>query len=276
MDDYLRNRYRYNHPIVPYEISIGESTKLLNKIAFVTGGSGAIGRAICVRLAVEGAKVYIGGQNESKVEAVVSEIHQLGGQAVGCIINVTKINAIQEVIDNIVKQESKLDILVTNAGGSARDKHNQLVFQDIEVIRDVIDLNLFGTIYCCKEVAKHMIANNYGKIVTMSSTVGIQGKDGFSEYAAAKGGVVSFTRSLAIELGKYSVNVNCVTPGIIEREAFLNSKLEKVLMKNVLNNYGRPEDIANMVLFLVSDESSFITGQNFIVDGGRSLGLKGD
>lgn len=260
----------------PYQIQINKEGRFKNQVVIVTGGTGAIGRAICFRFASEGAKVYVCGRSENKLKIVIDEIREAGGQAESGIIDISKTESIELLFQKVFDENGKIDVLVTSAGGSARENFNDISEQKSEIIKEVIDVNLIGTILCSKYAAKHMIKQNKGKIVTISSSIGLQGKAGFSEYAASKGGVIVFTKSLAMELGKYSINVNCVSPGIVQRDAINYSRLERIKQTNFLNDFGKPEDIANMVAFAASDEASFITGQNFIVDGGRSLGLKGD
>jgi 3-oxoacyl-[acyl-carrier protein] reductase len=260
----------------PYQININKEGRFKNQVVVVTGGSGAIGRAICFRFASEGAKVYVCGRTESKLTSVINEINEAGGNAVSGILDISSNDSIQHFFNTVVTENGKIDVLVTSAGGSAREQHNVIAEQDPEIIQNVIDVNLIGTILCTKYAAKQMINQKGGKIVTISSTIGTQGKAGFSEYAASKAAVIVFTKSLAMELGKYGINVNCVSPGIVQRDAINYSKMERIKKTNFMNDYGKPEDIANMVTFIVSDEASFVTGQNIIVDGGRSLGLKGD
>jgi 3-oxoacyl-[acyl-carrier protein] reductase len=260
----------------PYSINLLKNGRFENQVVIVTGGSGAIGRAICYRFASEGAIVYVCGRTLSKVNLVVDEIRQAGFKAFPGIVDIANEDSLKTFFESVISQDGKIDVLVTSAGGSARERQNNISNQSAEVIREVIDLNLTGTILCAKFASQQMIKQNSGKIVTISSTIGTQGKAGYSEYAATKGAVITFTRSLAMELGKYNINVNCVSPGIVQRDAIGYSKLEQIKRTNFLNEYGKPEDIANMVAFMASDEASFITGQNVIVDGGRSLGLKGD
>lgn len=260
----------------PYIININKEGRFKDQVVVVTGGSGAIGRAICFRFASEGAKVYVCGRNENKLSSVINEINEAGGNAVSGILDISSNDSIQHFFNSVVLENGKIDVLVTSAGGSAREQHNTIAEQDPEIIQNVIDVNLIGTILCTKYAAKQMINQEGGKIVTISSTIGTQGKAGFSEYAASKAAVIVFTKSLAMELGKYGINVNCVSPGIVQRDAINYSKMERIKRTNFMNDYGKPEDIANMVTFVASDEASFITGQNIIVDGGRSLGLKGD
>ncbi len=276
LDNYLSKRYVKYSVCRQYSINLLSKGRFENKVAFVTGGSGAIGRAICFRLAAEGAIVCVGGKTEMKIKAVVDEIIKSGGSAAGFIIDVTSEQSISDSINKAIEKYGRMDILVTCAGGSAREISKNIADQEAAVIDSVLDINLRGSMLCAKEAAKHMIKNKSGKIITLSSIVGLQGKKGFTDYAASKAGLFGFIKSLAIELGEYGINVNCVSPGIINRDSITLSQMETLTKKNCINSIGKPEDISNMVAFLASDEASFITGQNFIVDGGRSLGLKGD
>ena len=272
----LLKRFEVINVTRPYEINLLQKGRFEGKVVVVTGGSGAIGRAISYRFAAEGAIVYVCGRTMSKIQVVVDEILQAGYVAKPGLLDIADVKSIERFFSQISQNEAKLDVLITSAGGSARDLHNDIANQSAEVINDVINTNLSGTILCAKFAAKQMISQQSGKIITVSSTIGTQGKAGFSEYAASKAGVIVFTKSLAMELGKYGINVNCVSPGIVQRDSIGYERLERIKKTNYLMDYGKPEDIANMAAFLASDEASFVTGQNFVVDGGRSLGLKGD
>ncbi len=258
-----------------YKLYISDEGKLKNKIAIVTGGSGAIGSAICFRLAVEGAFVFVAGRNKENLDSVVNQISNNGGKAESIQLDVTKYDDIKEKFAYIYNKCGRLDILVNNAGGSARDKYNKIVDQDVDVIDNVLDINLRGSILCCKEAAKYMIKNKYGRIVNIGSTVGVGGLSGFSEYCASKSGIIGFTKSLAIELAEYNITVNCVSPGITN-QILWDKFIEDIPNdnKSYINRKGKTDDIANAVEFFCSDESEYIIGQNLIVDGGRSLGLK--
>lgn len=260
----------------PYKIEINNIGRFKDQVAIVTGGSGAIGRAICCRLAAEGAVVYVGGMTESKIAKVVQEIAELGGEAYGSKLNVMDSSSIESLFKDVLKKHKKIDILVNSAGGSLRGRSNELADQEVELIKENININLLGSLFCSREAAKYMKEKNSGKIVTISSVIGDHGKAGYTEYAAAKGGTNASVKSLAMELGKFGINVNCVSPGIVQRGEISPYQMKQIKKKNYMDSYGKPEDISNMVAFLASDEASFITGQNFIVDGGRSLGLKGD
>ena len=186
-------------------------------------------------------------------------------------MDITNVDSIKKCFDSI----GEIDIFVNCAGGSARDKYSEIIGQEDNIIKEIVDVNLTGTMLCCKYAAKSMTKNRCGCIINLSSTVGVGGKCGFSEYAAAKAGIIGFTRSLALELGKYNINVNCVTPGIVDRN-LCEQKLKSIISTNAMKSVGMDNDIAYAVSFLASDEAKFITGQNIIVDGGRVLGLMGD
>ncbi len=249
---------------------------LEGKIAVVTGATGFIGEAISNRLAYEGAIVFLGARDEQKVKAVLDRMLEKGIKAFPLIFDVTNEKLVQDAFDKVVSEQGKIDILVNCAGGSARDDWNYLHEQDGKVIERIIDINLKGTLFCSKWAAKNMVSNKCGKIINISSTVGVGGKSGFSDYAAAKAGIIGFTKSLALELGEHGITVNCVTPGIVFRGEFTKQSIKSFTNKNAMNSLGIANDIAYGVSFFASDEANFITGQNLIIDGGRSLGLKGD
>lgn len=272
---HLRKRYQVFKVCRPYVIETGTHKKLEGKVAVVTGGSGAIGRAISFRLAAEGAIVYVCGTRREKIDAVVQEIITAGLKAEPQILNVLDTASIEMVFEDIANSNNgHIDILVNSAGGSAREKANNIVDQQVDIIDSLLDVNLRGAMVCSKFAAKYMIKQKCGKIINITSVIGIQGKSGFSEYAASKGGSIAFVRSLAQELGKYNINVNCVSPGIVQRGDIKQEMINELSRTNFLNTYGKPEDISNAVYFLCTDEASFITGHNLVVDGGRSLGLK--
>lgn len=257
-----------------YKVTVSGEGKLKHKIAVVTGGSGAIGRAICLRLSIEGAKVYIGGRNKENLNAVVSEIKDLGGKAELFVIDVTDARSISEAFESISSKENQIiDILVNCAGGGSRDKATFLYNQEIDVIDEVLNSNLRGSMLCSREAAKRMIVRKSGKIVNISSAVGIRGMKKYTEYAAAKAGIIGYTSSLALELAPFDINVNCVSPGFIPRGSMTMNEADALKKKCPMNKIGTLEDVAAIVAYLASDEAQFITGQNVMVDGGRTLGL---
>lgn len=259
----------------PYVVNILKEGRFKNKVAIVTGASGTIGRSVACRLALEGAVVIITGRNESKLEEVKSEINNGYGISEYVVADILKENEVENLFNQVISKYGKLDYLVNVAGGGSRDKMAGLDEQSMDVVRSVIETNLMGTMTCCKYAGREMKKRGEGRIVNTSSIVGVRGLARYSEYAATKAAVTSFTQSLAMELGKWGITVNVVSPGIVQRGVVVDDALSRIQSTNFLNSFGTPEDIANMIAFLLSDEASFITGQNFIVDGGRSLGLKG-
>lgn len=273
--NYLRSRYSSFKVTRPYIIKVDEHDELKGKVAVITGGSGAIGRACAFRLAAEGAKVYVCGSRPTSAQPVVEEILSSGKQAVSTQLNVLDASAIKDTFRKIAEENNgHIDIIVNSAGGSARGKANNVVDQEVEVFDEILNVNLRGAMICAKEGAKYMIANKYGRIINITSVIGLQGKAGFSEYAASKGGSIAFVKSLAQELGCYGITVNGVAPGIVQRGEVTMEALERLCKTNWMGTYGKPEDISAVVYFLCKEEASFITGQNIAVDGGRSLGLK--
>lgn len=280
----LRNRLAkylgFNEPeySLQHEYRIEQNvnkSELEGKVIFVTGGNGALGRAISVIVASQGAKVYVGGRNLEKNNEVAQQIVKLGFKAQGIHIDVTDDNSVGDAFLLIQRQEGKLDALVNCAGGGARDKAKYLEEQDSSIIRNVIESNLIGSMICCKEACKMMHKQHYGKIINISSTIGIGGMKKCVDYSAAKAGIIGFTKSLAMEMGEYSVNVNCVAPGYFQRGSFGEITAEWIRETNYLHRVAGYEEVAYTVGFLCSDKSGFITGQTIVVDGGRSLGLKG-
>lgn len=271
----LRNRYSSFHVTRPYIIKVDEHQELKGKVAVITGGSGAIGRACAIRLAAEGAKVYVCGSRPGSAQPVVDEINSLGLLAETTVLNVLDYNAIEQTLNKIAQENNnRIDILVNSAGGSARTKYNNVVDQSLEVIDNILNINLRGAMLCSKVAARFMIQQKWGRIINITSVIGLQGKASFSEYAASKGGSIAFIKSLAQELGRYNITVNGVAPGIVQRGEVTNDMMEKLSSTNWMGTYGKPEDISAAVNFLCKEEATFITGQNLAVDGGRSLGLK--
>ena len=272
----LRKRYSSFHVTRPYEINLSDHGRFQEKVAVVIGGSGAIGRACCCRLAAEGANVIVCGTHNESIQPVVNEIIALGYKANACIINVKDDDDITLKFEKLISQFGHIDIFIYTAGGSAREKHANIVSQDFSVIDNMLTTNLRGAIFCSQKAAIQMRKQKSGKIIFISSVIGLQGKAGYSEYAASKAGIIAYTKSLAMELGKGGINVNCISPGIVQRGEVTPEIIDKITKTNYSYTYGKPEDIANAAAFLASDESSFIIGQNIIVDGGRCLGLRGD
>lgn len=273
--NFLRSHYASFRVTRPYIIKVDEHEELKGKVAIITGGSGAIGRACAFRLAAEGAKVYVCGSRPTSAQPIVDEITAADKTAVAIQLNVLDAKSIKKTFEKIAAENNgHIDILVNSAGGSARGKANNVVDQSIEVFDEILNINLRGAMICAKEAAKYMISNKYGRIINITSVIGLQGKAGYSEYAASKGGSIAFVKSLAQELGRYGITVNGVAPGFVQRGEVTMDAMERLGRTNWMGTYGKPEDISAVVNFLCKDEASFITGQNIAADGGRSLGLK--
>src|SRR3989338_7911113 len=242
---------------------------LENKVAIITGASRGIGKAIAISFAKAGAKLALCATNEQLLQAVSGEIERLSGQKPLCFaFDIRDGVKIREVVKKTLDTYSRIDILVNNAG-TTRD---QLIAMMSEEDWDtVLSINLKSIFLFTKAVTKPMIRQRSGRIINMSSVVGLMGNAGQANYAASKGGVIAFTKSAAKELAKRNITVNAIAPGFIQTD--MTAKLgEKVVseMKNLipLGRFGEPEDIANIALFLASDQSNYITGQVIAVDGG--------
>lgn len=259
----------------PYVIKIYKEGRFDDKVAIVTGGGGAIGRATACRLALEGATVVICGRNKATLDVVVEEMKDARGKVVACPTDIMKETDVEALVSKTVADFGKLDFFVNVAGGGARDKMTSIDEQEMSVIDSVLNTNLSGTLMCCKYAAKQMKKQQCGRIITTGSTVGVRGLACYSEYAVAKAAIIAATESLAMELGKDGITVNCVSPGIVQRGQIADDAIENIKNTNWLHSYCTPEDIASLTAYLLSEEAHFITGQNFIIDGGRSLGLKG-
>ena len=252
----------------------------MSKVAFITGAGGYIGSVTAQTLAKEGVRIAVCDLNEAAIQRTVDAITAAGGEAKGYVADVSESASIDAAVNQAAEDFGRLDILVHVAGGSARiagpdAKYRRLVNQEDYVIDRVLKVNLYGAIWASRAAARIMIQQGEGgKIINFSSTVGLNGLRCSSDYAAAKGGVMSFTKALAKELGEFHINVNSVAPGIVMRPEEKGGD-ERALNTNLLGIKCMPEDIANLVAFLVSDKANFITGQTYVIDGGRSLSMKG-
>lgn len=242
------------------------------KIALVTGASRGIGRAIALRLAEAGATVVINyAGNVKAAEEVKSMIVDAGGKAMLIQADIANTEAVDDMIKYINKEYGKIDILVNNAG-ITRD--NLLMRMKESDWDDVINTNLKGIYNSTKAVSKFMMKQRSGRIVNMASVVGLTGNAGQANYAAAKAGVIGFSKSMAKELASRGITVNTVAPGFIETDmtAVLADQVKEELVSSIpLARLGNAKDVANAVMFLVSDEASYITGQTLNVDGGMVM-----
>ncbi|MDI6734591.1 MAG: 3-oxoacyl-[acyl-carrier-protein] reductase [bacterium] len=245
---------------------------LVNQVAIVTGGARGIGRAICEALAEEGANIVVVDINLDQANETDQALtKQFDVQTLSLQVNVADISQVEKMVKNVLDKFGKINILINNAG-ITRDTF--LIRMSPEDFKAVLDVNLTGTFNCTKEIAKIMVKQRTGKIVNISSTVGIQGNIGQVNYSASKAGVIGLTKSAARELAKRGINVNAVAPGFIETEmtAKLADEIKKEYLEKIpLERYGKPQDIAQAVKFLVSPDANYITGQVIVVDGGMAM-----
>lgn len=259
-----------------YIVSVQKAGRFDKKVAVITGGTGAIGGAIAWRLGLEGATVFIGGRNTAKLNDIVQQMKNKKIDAYSLILDVEDCNSIEKSVLKVMEEKGKIDILVNCAGGSTRNRCANLIDQDIEMIDEMLNTNLRGSMLCTRAFGKEMSKRKAGKIINIASVIGEHGKPQFSDYAASKAGIIGYTKSVAQELGPMGINVNCISPGFIQRGKFNEDQLPYLLQSNFMNRVGSAEDIASAVAYVASEEAGFITGQNLCVDGGRSLGLHGD
>ena len=250
------------------------------RVAFITGGGGYIGSATAYRLAMSGVAVAVCDINEEAIRKTVARIIADGGEARGYAADVTESASIDAAINRAAEEFGRLDIMVHVAGGSARiagkdARYVPLVEQEDYVIDRVLKVNLYGAFYASRAAARIMIRQGEGgKIINFSSAVGLNGLKNCCDYAAAKGGIMSLTKALAKELGPHKINVISVAPGIVMRPEEKGGD-DRALKTNLLGEKCTADDIAELVEFLVSDKAKFITGQTYVIDGGRSLSMKG-
>ena len=245
--------------------------KLQNKVAVVTGGARGIGRAIVEGYAGEGAKVVILDLDKEMIDGTIAELKKTYPDIYGFELDVVDSNSVAQVFAKITDQLGGVDILVNNAGITADAQLYKMTDSQWD---KVIAVNLKGVFNCSREAITIMREKQYGKIINISSVVGLYGNFGQVNYAATKAGVIGMTKSMAKEVGRKQINVNAVCPGFIETEmtAIMPEKVLTMMQEKApLNRLGKPKDIADACVFLASDESSFITGSVLSVDGGIVL-----
>jgi 3-oxoacyl-[acyl-carrier protein] reductase len=242
--------------------------KLAGKVALVTGAAQGIGKAVALLLARNGAEIVVSDINLEKAEETAKEVQTLGRKALAIKVDVAKLDDVEKMVGAILARFGQVDILVNNAG-IARDK---LILRMTEEDWDaVLNINLKGTFNCTKAVVRYMSKQRSGKIINIASVVGEMGNAGQGNYAASKAGVIGFTKTIAREFAQRGINVNAIAPGYIETpmtDALPDKAKEELKRLIPMDRLGKPEDVAEAVLFLVSEASSYITGQVLNVNGG--------
>ena len=242
------------------------------KVAVVTGASRGIGKAIAVKLASKGATVVINyNGSRERAEEVKNEVESAGGKAVIIQCNVADFDACKEFIETVIKEQGRIDILVNNAGIT---KDGLLMKMSEEDFDAVLDTNLKGAFHTIQAVSRQMLKQRSGRIVNISSVVGVSGNAGQANYAASKAGIIGLTKAVAKELGSRGITVNAVAPGFIDTDmtqSLPEKVVEATLAQIPLGKFGEPEQVANAVAFLASEDAGYITGQVLHVDGGMVM-----
>jgi len=238
------------------------------KVAVITGSARGIGKSIARLFAEQGAQVVIADILQDDIDKTVDEFTSEGLKAAGFQCNITSEEEVENFMKDIHNKFSSIDILINNAGITA----DTLLIRMKKIDWDkVINVNLTGTFICTQKAAKYMMKQRHGKIVNVSSVIGFIGNFGQANYAASKGGIIAFTKSVSKELASRNINVNAVAPGFI-RTAMTDALPEEIQQKYLenisLKRFGTPEDVGKLVLFLSSEDADYITGQTIIIDGG--------
>jgi 3-oxoacyl-[acyl-carrier protein] reductase len=246
---------------------------LENKVAIVTGGANGLGKAYCLRMAQEGAKVVVADIAEKEAQAVVAEIKAAGGKAIALKVDVTSEAATKKMAEETVKAFGRIDALVNNAGfyhGMSRKSFDEISLEEWD---KMLDVSAKGTWLCARAVFPQMKKQGKGKIVNIASEACFAATKGLIHYTAAKSAVIGITRVLAGELGQYNIAVNVVAPGVIDTpgtRSYVN--MEKMDTSSVpMGRFGKPEDVVGAIIFFASDYCDFISGQSLLVNGARRV-----
>lgn len=241
--------------------------RLKDKVAVITGSGRGIGRLVAIGMAKEGAKVVVNGTTSEKVDRVVAEIKELGGEAVGNYNDIATLAGAEGLIKTAIDNFGRIDILVNNAGISRDAMFHKMTEEEWD---QVMRVDLKGVFCCVKAAFSHMKEQNYGRIINVASVAGVIGNVGQANYSAAKAGVIVLTKTLAKEFGRYDITVNAISASHRTRmyEKVPEDVFQQLLKRRALGRMSREDEIAPAFIFLASDEASYITGQHLGIDGG--------
>jgi 3-oxoacyl-[acyl-carrier protein] reductase len=245
--------------------------KLKGKVAFITGAAAGIGKEIAMTLAKQGADCVICDVNEEQLNQTTAEIAALGVQTLGLVLNVSSMADCEEAVNKIIDKFKKIDILINNAGITRDGLLIRMKESDWDA---VLSVNLKGAFNCTKAVVKPMMKQRSGAIVNMASIIGLMGNAGQVNYAASKAGLIGLTKSVAKEVASRNIRVNAIAPGFIETKMtqILSDDVKQAMLNQIpLGKFGSPQDVANLVVFLVTDDSNYITGQVISINGGMLM-----
>jgi len=245
--------------------------RLQGKIAIVTGSTKGIGRAVAIGYAEEGASVIVCGRSDDLAKSLAEELTQKGKKAVALRLDVTSVDSVKQVVDQVAQQFGRIDILVNNAGISPIWKRAEDTGK--EAWDQIIATNLTGAFLCAQAVGKVMIKQKSGKIINMTSVGGEVAMPRLVAYCASKAGIISLTQVLAAEWAQYNILVNAIGPSYVETDFTAGLRGNQAIYddlknKNLLKRFAQPEEIVGVAIFLASNESNYITGQTIFIDGG--------
>ena len=246
-------------------------SQLGNKIALITGGGRGLGRAIALAFADAGADVAVASRTREQLDEVVREIRGRNRRGIAIEADVTSSASVAQMVETARKEFGRIDVLVNSAGLGWMSRLTQT---DDDVWKLIIETNLTGTFYCCRDVARLMVEQKSGSIINIASVAGVKGPPGLGAYAASKGGVIALTRVLALESVRHNVRVNAIAPGYFRTDmnaaALDDPELgPKIISRIPMRRAGRPEEIGPLAVFLASDQASFVTGEVYFISGGE-------